>query len=75
MWLLEHGIDFKGADPEMVDIIFAVFAPPGDRRIHLRTLARIGQLVLLPDFLTLMRVRRNSVDIRTLIAEHEDELE
>jgi mannitol/fructose-specific phosphotransferase system IIA component (Ntr-type)/nucleotide-binding universal stress UspA family protein len=74
IWILDEGVDFKDTRKELVNVVFAVYASPGARRLHLRTLARIGRLVLLPDFLPLLRACESEAQVRELIRAHEDEL-
>ncbi|RMG15832.1 MAG: amino acid permease [Planctomycetota bacterium] len=74
LWLLGEPIDFEKEGEDPVDVVFVVLSPPGLRRRHLRALARIGHLILLPEFLSCLRAARSPEDIRDLVETHEDEL-
>ncbi len=74
LWMLDRGIDFKDAANTIVDVCFVVVAPEGERRDHLRILARIGHLVLRPEFMVALRRAENEEEVRTLVDEHEQSL-
>ncbi|MGZ8362779.1 MAG: PTS sugar transporter subunit IIA [Caulobacteraceae bacterium] len=42
---LEQPIKFQAVDDQPVDLIFALFAPPGDDAGHLRALARVSRML------------------------------
>ncbi len=74
LWILDEGVEFMDAAKTVVDVCFAVFAPPGERRDHLRILARIGHLVLRPEFLIGLRRANTEEEVRAIIAEQEEML-
>ena len=75
LWVVDPTIPFEGVSNEAIDVCFFVVGPSGDRRVHLRTLARIGHLALLPEFVSLVRASRTEEELLEVIATHEDELE
>jgi PTS system nitrogen regulatory IIA component len=75
VWVFDRPIPFLGVRRAEVDVCFFVVGPSGDRRVHLRTLARIGHLVLLPEFLPLIRASESAEELLKIISTHEEELE
>ncbi|MBL4846869.1 MAG: amino acid permease [Planctomycetes bacterium] len=75
LWVMDREIPFEGVSNDAIDVCFFVVGPSGDRRVHLRTLARIGHLALLPEFVSLVRSSRSEEELLEVISTHEDELE
>lgn len=75
LWAMGREIPFEGVSSESVQVCFFLIGPSGDRRVHLRAMARIGHLVLLPEFVSLVRRAKSEEELLDVIATHEDELE
>ena len=52
---LERPIEFQAIDDMPVDLIFALFTPPGAGADHLKALARIARVMRDPDMLAKLR--------------------
>jgi len=71
LWRLEQPVDFKSGGMEPIDLCFVVVGPPGARQTHLRILARIGQLVLVPGFLERVRQAGDPDALRRVVVDGE----
>lgn len=66
---LDAPVDFGAVDGRPVDLLFALFAPPGDRSGHLRALARVSRLLRRADLREQLRLARSADAIHALLSQ------
>ncbi|HZL00777.1 MAG TPA: PTS sugar transporter subunit IIA [Caulobacteraceae bacterium] len=66
---LETPVDFNAVDDQPVDLVFALFSPPGGASDHLRALSRILRLLRQVDLREQLRRARAPAAIRTLLVQ------
>jgi nitrogen PTS system EIIA component len=66
---LEQPVEFVAVDDRPVDLIFALFAPPGASGEHLRALARVSRLLRQAELREQLRKARGADAIRALLVE------
>ena len=65
---LEAPVEFDAVDGKPVDLLFALFAPPGDSAGHLRALARVSRLLRRADLRQQLRLARSADAVHALLA-------
>ena len=65
---LETPVPFEAVDGRPVDLLFTLFAPPGDSSGHLRALARVSRLLRRADLREQLRAARSADAIYALLA-------
>lgn len=68
---LETPVAFDAIDGRPVDLLFALFAPPGDSSGHLRALARVSRLLRRADLREQLRLARSADAVYALLAHEE----
>ncbi|HLK26018.1 MAG TPA: PTS sugar transporter subunit IIA [Caulobacteraceae bacterium] len=66
---LETPVDFDAIDGAPVDLIFALFAPPGAGSEHLRALARVARMLRQKDLRQQLRLARTPDAVHALLAQ------
>jgi PTS system nitrogen regulatory IIA component len=64
---LEQPVEFDALDDKPVDLLFALFSPPGSGSEHLRALARVSRALRQADLREQLRQARNGDAIRALL--------
>ena len=64
---LQAPVDFGAVDGEPVDLLLALFAPPGAETEHLRALARVSRLLRRPEVREGLRQSRSPDALRALL--------
>lgn len=65
---LEQPVAFEAVDEQPVDLMFALFAPPGSGSEHLRALARVSRLLRRPDVREQLRTARSADAVYALLS-------
>lgn len=66
---LETPVEFGAVDGRPVDLLFALFAPPGDGSGHLRALARVSRLLRRADLREQLRAARSADAIHAILSQ------
>lgn len=66
---LEHPVEFEAVDDQPIDLMFALFAPPGASGEHLRALARVSRLLRQVDLREQLRQARNEDAVHALLVQ------
>lgn len=66
---LDAPVAFDAVDGRPVDLLLALFAPPGDSSQHLRALARVSRLLRRADLREQLRLARSADAIHALLAQ------
>ena len=66
---LEHPVEFEAVDDQPIDLMFALFAPPGASGEHLRALARVSRLLRHGDLREQLRQARNEDAVHALLVQ------
>lgn len=66
---LEQPVEFDALDDKPVDLLFALFSPPGSGADHLRALARVSRALRQSDLREQLRQARNGDAIRALLTQ------
>ena len=66
---LDHPVEFDAVDDKPVDLLFALFAPPGASTEHLRALARVSRILRQPELREQLRKVGHVDGIHALLAQ------
>ena len=66
---LDQPVDFDSIDGQPVDLIFALFAPPGANSEHLRSLARVSRQLRKPELREHLRQAPSADSLHALLVQ------
>lgn len=65
---LDRPVAFDAVDGRPVDLMLAIFAPPGSGNAHLRALARASRVLRLPEMREQLRLARSADALHALLS-------